>query len=842
MTADTVSAVETGTANTLFQSLVPMAAGGVIVNNMAVDTPTSDDSNFSDAYKEGPTEAQQAGRVEQGTEVSDYAMTFDSEGEGIETDSQDITQANFEQPTALASLPSTVLANLPASSTSTSIPVIPIPGGASASASLITDEEVAIPLRISSHPRTGTATAAPTPSITNVPQSNSPAVQAPAQPATAQSTHTYEAIENGDVDIQQLLDNITAKAEKNEAAAATAQSPSTLSSHLPKLGLPAHSSLPPRPQVPQNVSYSNHDLQKYHAGPPGVLQQSTAYRSPGGAPPSMGGIGINGLPPPPSASFAQIPQSIASPTSQSPHTQFNGHSAQAQSAGNVAQDEHDDIEKRWGPDVQKIYDQFLSDERGYVTQGSWDTFPAGSRLFIGNLPSDKVTKRDLFHVFHKYGKLAQVSIKPAYGFIQFHDTASCYKALQNEQGAEVRGRKMHLEISKPQKNTRNAQPKAQPTRRSRSPQRDNKNGRRGNRNSGGDSYDGRANPRDDYGRHYRPVRSPSPPRNSLRGRDDYGNRGRDPYDSRDRRRSRSRSPYRDNPRYRERSLSPRGREAHEDMELDIPRRDPRDVPDVQIILMDQLDRGFVQWVEGEFHARAIKTQVMFLSPRLPLETVIRRQILEGVHAVSQLNMKSQNSSRVPLQVFDRQGGANNVRFDEYQDLEPKVAAELVVRAKQDSSAPQPPQMPQYGVPYSNGQYNQAPVATTPTVPNFGNIIGQLDNNALQSLLGSINSPAIQNGHQNGPAASANSAIDLAALLGGLQQQHHQPQLNQPQALQQPSYGQPPAVPTADPYAHLASNPALAQFFNGSMQNTQGGPQQSDQQVQSIMASLAKFRP
>jgi nuclear polyadenylated RNA-binding protein 3 len=53
-----------------------------------------------------------------------------------------------------------------------------------------------------------------------------------------------------------------------------------------------------------------------------------------------------------------------------------------------------------------------------------------------------VTKRDLFHVFHKYGKIAQVSIKQAYGFVQFHTSAACHAALEHEQGAEVRGRKM----------------------------------------------------------------------------------------------------------------------------------------------------------------------------------------------------------------------------------------------------------------------------------------------------------------------------------------------------------------------------------------------------------------
>lgn len=40
----------------------------------------------------------------------------------------------------------------------------------------------------------------------------------------------------------------------------------------------------------------------------------------------------------------------------------------------------------WGPDIQKKYDDFLRDERIYVTEAHWDRFPAGSRLFIGTYP------------------------------------------------------------------------------------------------------------------------------------------------------------------------------------------------------------------------------------------------------------------------------------------------------------------------------------------------------------------------------------------------------------------------------------------------------------------------
>ena len=63
-------------------------------------------------------------------------------------------------------------------------------------------------------------------------------------------------------------------------------------------------------------------------------------------------------------------------------------------------------------------------------------------LCVGNLPSERVTKRDLFHLFHKYGRLAQISIKQAYGFVQFAEASSCRKALEAEQGGILRGRKI----------------------------------------------------------------------------------------------------------------------------------------------------------------------------------------------------------------------------------------------------------------------------------------------------------------------------------------------------------------------------------------------------------------
>ncbi|TVY19179.1 putative RNA-binding protein [Lachnellula arida] len=823
-----------------------------ILENSDERSPSAD-SSFSDAYKEQPAEAQGKDENVKGGDqdreiTDDYAMTFDSDGEE-RTSSQELSQANIEQ--TAESLPATVPAtNLPPSvahdlshvavpandQPTHTIPSPSLPASAEATADCVSDGSADV--------------SKPTENVT--------------AESTAPKTHTYEGITNGDIDIQQLLDNITANAEKNEPTSTTPAQPSTPNSTLSKGSstLPSHASLPPRPQVLQTRNYPD-DMQKYHAGPPGVPQQANSSR-PVGAPPSLVGVGApsastdprGGLPPPPVASF-RAPSS-ANPTSPSSYNHLNRPPGQSQARSIDVEDEADGIDARWGPDVQKIYDDFLVKERMYVTEGIWDRFPKKSRLFIGNLPSEKVTKRDLFHVFHKYGKLAQVSIKPAYGFIQFHEDAACAEALAREQGAEVRGRKMHLEISRPQKNSRNAAHNAQPLRRSRSPDyvRGGMSDRGVGQGQGGripniDRYDGRSNNssirQDEYGRplrmrdDYRPVRSPTPPR--YRGRDDYAPRGRDFYGSRDHRRSRSRSPYgnRDDGRYRERSLSPRARQTNEDLDLQIPRRDQRNVPDVQIILMDQLDRAFVSWVEGEFLSRGIKTEVMFLSARLPLQAVIRRQILEGVYAVLQLDMRSQIESKIPLQVFDRQGGANNVRFDEYQDLEPRIAAELVHRAKQAQPVHQPPpqtQMPQYAQPqFASGQAYQPPTqsptqyqpppAPAPAAPNLASLVGQLDNSSLQQLLNSMNTQQPQ--QQNAPAVASNSAIDLAGLLGGL---------NPPQQGYQPQ-------PAASPYANLANNPALASILGHvavpPQTQSQPQPQQSTQQVQNIMAQLARFR-
>jgi len=60
----------------------------------------------------------------------------------------------------------------------------------------------------------------------------------------------------------------------------------------------------------------------------------------------------------------------------------------------------------------------------------------------GNLSSEKVTKRDIFHIFHWYGELAQISIKQAYGFVQFLRNEDCTRALESEQGTWIKDKRI----------------------------------------------------------------------------------------------------------------------------------------------------------------------------------------------------------------------------------------------------------------------------------------------------------------------------------------------------------------------------------------------------------------
>ncbi|KAL1394058.1 putative arginine/serine-rich splicing factor [Phyllosticta capitalensis] len=708
-------------------------------------------------------------------------------------------------------------------------------------------------------------------------------------------TATQNTSNEGGVDFQALLDNLSNASASPENAFAHAanqpQMPAASAAAAPlksptTSALPGNPNLPPRPPPQEKpATHPNYtpgeDIRSYH--PHAQKNSATTFRTQSGLPPLMTsgapGTAAQGLPP--AAGYQQNPASSMSQRTSSPSTPKYRQRESVDRRND--KDGVDDSDVPWGPEVQKLYDDFLQDERVYVTEGQWDKFPPNSRLFIGNLPTEKVTKRDLFHLFHRHGKLAQVSIKQAYGFVQFLDADSCLRALQAEQGQPVRGRKIHLEISKPQRSTaRNSDTQNSRNgarRRSRSP--DYSRGGTGPAPRNVDRYTGTAGPggsprRDDFRRNrddYRPsARSPSPRGYRRGGRD----RSRDRYDGR--RRSRSRSPYGRGNRYR--SPSPR-RETEDD--LPLPRRQPRDVPDVQILVLQPQDvdrynsasdsqanevawlteiRSFIAWVERGFQDMGIRCDVLLLSPRLDEGAVVRRQILEGVHAVSRITRSCAVTGKIPLQVFNRSAGSN-VTFEEYENLDIATCAQLIRRSKEQSQAaavqpPAPSYQMSYGMPPA--QYGlppqqppvpfaapQQPAAGAPA-PDVASLISNLDSDSLQKLLATIGQPG-----QQPTAATPSTGItpDLSRLLGGAAQPGQPqafPPAQQPQAWQQ----QPPSQPSANPFASLQGNPALASFFGGQQnastpqqpplqQQAAGAPPGGKPDMQEIMAQLAKYR-
>ncbi len=195
-----------------------------------------------------------------------------------------------------------------------------------------------------------------------------------AQPAPAQSfqgTHYQtEAHAGPSVDVQALLDSLT-------PAAKSAPSNQYAASHIPtqstptqsNSSLPVATNLPPRPPAQDKpVTHPNYnpsdDIRSFHPH-----SQRSSNAQPRG----------NGQPPPlsmPRQDFAGASRpSVQSPTTPGQGPRQHGHRSASP----------DDEDARWPPEINRKYEDFLDQERKFVTEGQWDQFPMGSRLFIGDL-------------------------------------------------------------------------------------------------------------------------------------------------------------------------------------------------------------------------------------------------------------------------------------------------------------------------------------------------------------------------------------------------------------------------------------------------------------------------
>ena len=218
-------------------------------------------------------------------------------------------------------------------------------------------------------------------------------------------------VNDGDVNYQALLDNLspsTAAApgtgtDTAKVAAAVpperSDPPRPGSAESPLAAFPVPAGLPPRPPPQEKPAiHPNYtpgeDIRSYHythtqnsnAHTSYSSQPSNPYRPSQGYPhpASTATVGANGLPPPPHATFQQpagkVIQSQSSPPAP-PARQKDGLGKNGDKS-TVSADEGDD-EIPWDQEVAKKYAEFLRDEAVYVTEGLWDRFPQGSRLFVG---------------------------------------------------------------------------------------------------------------------------------------------------------------------------------------------------------------------------------------------------------------------------------------------------------------------------------------------------------------------------------------------------------------------------------------------------------------------------
>ncbi|KIW02843.1 hypothetical protein, variant [Verruconis gallopava] len=664
--------------------------------------------------------------------------------------------------------------------------------------------------------------------------------------STADSVHPPKPIDTPNdaersVDYSAILANLssviasaTPAGESSSATPAPAQSLNAVTSPS-STALPSNPNLPPKPPAQDqphiHSSYvAGDDLRNYHPHQQenidaGNTSASAAAATFPNAAANLPHQNSNGLPPAPSHAY-QAPSSTSLPAS------TPAASAQSQQGQTSKTDEDGPFDTQ----TQQKYDQFIAFERQNVHDGQWDKFPLGSRLFIGNLSTEKVHKKDVFRKFHKYGQLAQISLKQAYGFVQFMDAATCSKALASEQGQKLCGREMHLEISKPTKNNRQDRNR----RRSRSPDYG-----RGGR---ADRYPG--SPRDRDNRRSRDEwrRSPSPRR--YAGRTDR-------YDDR---RRRSPSPY-----------TPTGSQygAPHREEIDLPWRALGQVPDIQILVVDDLDQDFIRWVDTSMKSRGVTVDVLMLNPRWPEEAVIRHKVMEGVLAIVHLTRADRARNTVSMQLFKRSGGNTSVSFDRYVDLSPYIAADLVLRAKfeqsQAAQLPPPPQQQAYPPPPQQhnappAQYGYQPQPLPPPpVPqqqqysnptDLTRIISSLPSSGSNGPPPNVDVNSIMSSLANAPPGQTPGATgltpDVARLLG---QMGHPPPL--PQAPPSGAYAAPPP-----PQQQQAAHPAPSSYHPtpaptpGSNASTQPAPSsgiappmsQTNTDIQQLLANLTNYKP
>ncbi|KAJ3271293.1 hypothetical protein HDV01_006889 [Terramyces sp. JEL0728] len=247
-----------------------------------------------------------------------------------------------------------------------------------------------------------------------------------------------------------------------------------------------------------------------------------------------------------------------------------------------------------------------------------EQMPAGSKLFVGNLPLDYTNKDEIARVFSHYGNIYdiafQVMSRTTHGYVQFDNPNSVKEALRKEDRREMPGGyKLDLQDADERNNRNRRPPKAN------SPER-----RRDSRENATRIRDGKS------------KRENSPPRR------------------------------RDSSPVRDRNNFSRDRDR---------RNNSPDLPDVQLVAFPDVSRNFVYLVESKCKSNSILFKVNNLSPRLDLKALMEETNTDSHFATIFLERARERTDSVALQIRSQLG------ITEYDNIGINDAFKVIAREK-----------------------------------------------------------------------------------------------------------------------------------------------------------------
>lgn len=200
------------------------------------------------------------------------------------------------------------------------------------------------------------------------PQDQSQTGQRAAPSNAPEDTHNGASTAEPAIDLQRLVADITAQSNQPSSHptpdANAVQAPQTAGPSLSTSGLPTSSTLPPRPPLPNTASQSF--VSQHHPG--GANLALSAGNAAHGQPAQMLATGAPGT----TAAISSLPPAATHASTANPALNAFDYTAGAPGHTNDSKGER-----------RRAWEQFLADERQYMSEAKWDRFPEGSRIFIG---------------------------------------------------------------------------------------------------------------------------------------------------------------------------------------------------------------------------------------------------------------------------------------------------------------------------------------------------------------------------------------------------------------------------------------------------------------------------